>query len=89
MANINHTISALAFASLAFTTAPAVADSQPAPETQFETVCASAFVKSPNLLAACAADATPETVKDGSRFKHQGVGAEVNILAANLHLVRQ
>lgn len=51
---------------------------------QFKAVCESKAVKSDHLQAACATNAVPPTVKDGSRFKMQGVGAEVEILAANL-----
>lgn len=55
----------------------------------FEDVCASRFVKSAKLESACKANEPPAMLKDGSRFKAQGIGAEINALAANLHLVAQ
>lgn len=50
----------------------------------FKAVCDSSAVKSAKLIEACAAGAAPVAIKDGSRFKAQGIGAEINILSANL-----
>ena len=76
-----------ALAAAVISTTPAIADSRQALNEQFETVCASAFVKSENLQAACSTRTMPEPLKDGSRFKAIGIGAELNALAANLHLI--
>jgi hypothetical protein len=54
----------------------------------FDQVCASAFVKSEKLSKACQSGDMPETIKDGTRFHARGIGAEVNTLAANLHLIK-
>lgn len=56
---------------------------------RFAAVCASVAVKTEPLQAACAAGEPPAALKDGTRFKAIGIGAEVNALAANLHLIRQ
>jgi len=81
------TISSAVVASAIALTAPAFASEQPALAASFEAVCASPFVKSDKLQAACATNAMPAALKDGTRFKAVGIGAEVNTLVANLHLV--
>lgn len=53
-------------------------------KADFKAVCDSPAVKSEKLKEACAADAAPDELKDGTRFKAVGIGAEVNTLLANL-----
>lgn len=57
------------------------------PADTFQAVCASRAVKSAALLAACQSGQPPKVLKDGSRFAAVGIGAEINTLAANLHLI--
>ncbi|MCG6115872.1 MAG: hypothetical protein MEQ84_11800 [Mesorhizobium sp.] len=78
-----------ALAAAVISTTSATADTRPDLSQQFASVCASSFVKSENLQTACASRAMPQALKDGSRFKAIGIGAEINALAANLHFVRQ
>lgn len=73
----------IAFASLA--TAVAAADLA---ET-FKAVCQSQAVKSEKLETACRENDIPRVVKAGDRFDARGLGAEVNVLAANLHLINR
>lgn len=56
---------------------------------RFTAVCESAFVKSDNLTLACIKNEMPQAIQSGKRFHNTGVGAEVNALAANLHLLRE
>jgi hypothetical protein len=51
--------------------------------SQFKAVCSSKAHLSEHLAAACKG-AAPEGIKDGSRFKAQGIGAELNTLYANI-----
>jgi hypothetical protein len=50
---------------------------------QFKAVCESKAHLSEHLATACKG-AAPEGIKDGSRFKSQGIGAELNVLYANI-----
>jgi hypothetical protein len=77
----------LATAILATLATGAHADDNAARVADFHAVCSSGFVKSEKLVAACQAEAMPDVIKDGSRFHARGIGAEVNTLAANLHLI--
>ncbi|MCO5144554.1 MAG: hypothetical protein M9895_00095 [Aquamicrobium sp.] len=86
MAKLISIISVLAVSTVAFSS-PAL--SAPSLEETFKAVCASPAVKSEKLIKACASETAPEGIKDGSRFKHQGIGAELNVLAANLHLLKR
>lgn len=86
MAKLSTIISALAVSTVAFAS-PAL--SAPSLAETFQAVCQSQAVKSEKLAKACAAETMPEGVKDGSRFKHQGIGAELNVLSANLHLLQR
>lgn len=50
----------------------------------FDQVCKSNAVMSEKLNTACEEGNMPDVVKAGDRFKNVGIGAEVNVLAANL-----
>ena len=89
MATRIHIISALAIASTVALSAPAFASPASDLVSQFEAVCTSPAVKSDKLTEACAARALPAVLKDGTRFKAVGIGAELNALAANLHLINR
>lgn len=66
----------------------ALAAENPDRASDFERVCSSAFVKSDKLAKACRAGDMPDVIKDGSRFHARGIGAEINALSSNLHLIQ-
>ena len=55
--------------------------------TIFAAVCASKAVLSEKAKAACTANTPPVPVKDGTRFRSTGIGAEFNVINANLALI--
>jgi cytochrome c556 len=59
------------------------------PAATFKAVCESQAVKSEKLTTACSAGDMPRVVKDGDRFDARGIGAEINVLSANLHLINR
>lgn len=71
----------IAAAALLLASVPAFSADLP---DQFRQVCESPAVKSAKLEAACKAGEAPDALKDGSRFKATGIGAEVNTLFANV-----
>jgi hypothetical protein len=73
---------------LAASAVPASASAANGLADRFAAVCESVAVKSEALQAACASGEPPAALKDGTRFKAIGIGAELNALAANLHLMR-
>lgn len=80
---MKNALIALALSALAV---PAFAD-EPAVyplADRFNAVCESQAVKSPELQAACAVGEGPAVLKDGSRFHNRGVGAEANVIWANI-----
>lgn len=71
----------IAAAALLLASVPAFSADLP---DQFRQVCESPAVKSAKLEEACKAGEAPDALKDGSRFKATGIGAEVNTLFANV-----
>lgn len=66
---------------------PVVANAQDM-EAQFASICGnSAIVLSEKASEACAANAMPTVLKDGSRFSNRGTGAEFNTLWRNFGTV--
>ncbi len=89
MATFLHSISALTVASAIALPLSALASPAPDLRAQFEAVCTSPAIKSDKLTEACAVRAMPAILKDGTRFKAVGIGAELNALASNLHLINR
>ena len=84
MAKLSTIISALAVSTVAF-----VSPVHAAPAESFKAVCESQAEKSEKLQAACVTGDMPRVVKAGNRFDARGIGAELNVLVANLHLIQR